>query len=222
MDLTERVPLFRNIVHRPPLNHPSLVRGFMGYDLHITRRKCWAGKGGDITAEEWLVCVQRDSELRLRPENGKCFAEWSGAKGDGWLDWSHGQIFTKNPDEALIAKMVTIAGQFGATVQGDDGEIYDGRNPPRQTQISVASPIAGWFSKLRPKPKANLDRDQLPFVVGDRVLDPWRFEHTIISIEPDANHGLGRIRSRRSSDATEHSRALIAHGFKTLTQSEGT
>jgi hypothetical protein len=183
----------------------------MGYDIHITRRKFWADKGSDITADEWLAYVQRDSELSLRPESGRCFAEWSGGS---WLDWSDGVIFTKNPDEALVTKMVAIAGQFDATVQGDDGEIYDGSESPRQPQVSLGSRIAGWFTKLRPEPKPKVEHEPLPFGVGDTVVDAWGFEHTIISIDRDANHGLGRIQSRRSSDGTEHSYAVIAHGFK--------
>jgi hypothetical protein len=41
----------------------------MGYDLHITRRRHWPDEGDDITAQEWLAYVERDSELRLQPEN---------------------------------------------------------------------------------------------------------------------------------------------------------
>jgi hypothetical protein len=183
----------------------------MNCEIHITRRKFWADKGDGITVEEWLAYIQHDPELRLRPENGECFVEWSNGS---WLDWSDGVIYTKNPDDALISKMVTIARQFNATVQGDDGEIYDGSKSPRQPQISLGSRIVGWFSKQRPKPQPKLTHVPLPFGVGDKVVDFWGFEHTIISIDSQADHGLGRIQSRRSSDGTEHSFAVIAHGFK--------
>jgi hypothetical protein len=98
----------------------------MGYDLHITRRADWNEEGNDITAEEWLKIVAADPELTLRPENGPHFAQWSGvSKLPGpWLDWSDGQIFTKNPDRALGAKMISIAQKLSASVQGDDGETY--------------------------------------------------------------------------------------------------
>src|ERR1041384_11323 len=100
----------------------------MGYDLHITRRKRWSGTGEDITAEEWLAYIFRNPELRLEPKNGPYFAILSAPSGQktSWLDWSHGQIYSKYPGPALIDKMVAIAREFGATVQGDDGEIYDG------------------------------------------------------------------------------------------------
>jgi hypothetical protein len=187
----------------------------MGYDIHITRRKSWTDKGNDITAEEWLTYIRRDSELRLRPESGRCFAEWSGGS---WLDWSDGVIFTKNPDDTLVTKMAAIARQFDATVQGDDGEIYDGGESPRQPQISLGSRIAGSFSKPRAKPQQKVEHEPLPFGVGDTVIDAWGFEHTIISIDLDANHGLGRIQSRRSNDGTEHLYAMMAHGFKPVTK----
>jgi hypothetical protein len=183
----------------------------MGYDIHITRRKFWADKGRDITAEEWLTYIRRDSELHLRPQSGRYFAEWSGGS---WLDWSHGEIFSKNPHDALVMKMVAMAKQFDAVVQGDDGEIYDGSGSPYQPQISLGSRIAGWFKKLRAKPKPKIEQKPLPFGIGDTVVDAWGFEHTIISIDREANRGLGRLRSRRSSDGTEHSYAVIAHGFK--------
>jgi hypothetical protein len=182
----------------------------MGYDIHITRRKSWADTGDDITTEEWLAYVQRDPELRPLPKNGKYFFQWG---DDSWLDWSKGVIYSKNPNEPLLTKMTAIAKQFNATVQGDDGEIYDGSGSPRQPKTSLGFRIAGWFSKPPPKPQQKVEHEPLPFGVGDTVVDAWGFEHTIISIEPDANHGLGRIQSRRNKDGTEHSCAVIAHGF---------
>src|SRR5262249_11051983 len=100
----------------------------MGYDLHITRRKVWSDIGDDITADEWLAFVRNDPDLRLHLENGPHFAMWIGQPGnEGWLNWEAGEILSKNPDAALIEKMVVIAHQLGATVQGDDGERYVGR-----------------------------------------------------------------------------------------------
>lgn len=53
-------------------------------------------------------------------------ARWTGkcAYPDPWLDWFQGNVYTKNPDEALILKMVRIAKELNGQVQGDDGEIY--------------------------------------------------------------------------------------------------
>jgi hypothetical protein len=42
------------------------------------------------------------------------------------LDWDAGNIYTKNPDNPMIKKMVQIAHRLNAIVQGDDGEGYTG------------------------------------------------------------------------------------------------
>jgi len=44
------------------------------------------------------------------------------------LEWFQDDIYTKNPDEPILAKMLQIASALGARVQGDDGEIYRSAN----------------------------------------------------------------------------------------------
>jgi hypothetical protein len=100
----------------------------MGYDLHITRADFHAiNDGREITADEWMRYVESDSELHSLPENGAYFVKWSGKSKypDPWLDWSGGNIYSKNPDKAIVAKMLQIAQRLGARVQGDDGEFYE-------------------------------------------------------------------------------------------------
>jgi hypothetical protein len=101
----------------------------MGYDLHITRAPEWSESDQHpITADEWLAVVAADPELSLRPGHEPYFAEWSGPcshPGGSWFSWDEGQIYTKNPDRRILAKMLQIAGRLGARVQGDDGELYD-------------------------------------------------------------------------------------------------
>ena len=193
----------------------------MGYDLHITRRRHWVDRGADITANEWLDYVRSDSELRLEPETGPYFAAWIGlSELDGpWLNWSDGQIFTKNPDAPLVDKMVAIAQQFDATVQGDDGEIYDGGSQsPRQPTLSLGERVASWiFARLRPQRPLKIEHEPLPFGVGDRVRDTWGNEHTVILIDPEAEHGMGLIRIRRD-DGTERGHMMIAHGLTPVTE----
>jgi hypothetical protein len=186
----------------------------MGYDLHITRRKHWPDAGNDITAQEWLAYVKQDSELRLQPDNGPYFVEWRGASSTSWLDWSGGRIYTKNPDAPLIEKMVAIARQLGAIVQGDDGEIYEGAGrPPRHPTRSFGERVVGWVARFRPQRPVRIVHEPLGFDVGDKVLDPWGNEHTVLAIAPRAEHGMGVIRTRRK-DGTEHAHAMIAHGLK--------
>lgn len=40
-------------------------------------------------------------------------------------DWFEGNVDTKNPDHAVLAKALELAGVLGARVQGDDGELYE-------------------------------------------------------------------------------------------------
>lgn len=100
----------------------------MGYDIHITRAPAdyFDNAGHEITAEEWLACVQADPELELAGYNGPHFALWSGQsqRADPWFTWSSGNVNTKNPDPSIVAKAIAIAKRLGARVQGDDGEIY--------------------------------------------------------------------------------------------------
>jgi hypothetical protein len=117
--------------------------------------------------------------------------------------------------------MVAIGKKLGATVQGDDGEIYDGGGgqPSQQPKASLGSRIAGWFSKPQPKPQQQkVEHEPLPFRVGDTVVDTWGFEQTVLSIDANANGGLGEIKSRRNNDGTVHSYAVIAHPFKSPTR----
>jgi len=98
----------------------------MGYDLHITRRKEWIEKGDDITFEEFVRQVQGDVEFRYPGENGDDYADWHSSKSgyESWLGWSDGQIHTKNPEPEFIDKMIAVARELHAKVQGDDGEVY--------------------------------------------------------------------------------------------------
>jgi hypothetical protein len=192
----------------------------LGYDLHITRRKDWSGKGNDIPAEEWLAYARKDPELLLTSQDGPYFARWNGPSKypDPWLDWRDGNVYSKNPDEALIDKMVAIARDLGAQVQGDDGETYHSASePPVQPKQSFAGKVGSWFRALRPaqpfKPTAP------PFKVGDRVLDAFRRETTVIAIDPDSNHGLGKV-SVRYADCREASFTLAASGLTPLEHEE--
>jgi hypothetical protein len=116
----------------------------MGYDFHITRAPDWSENEHEpIPREEWLAIVAVDPELRLDPQNGPCFALWIDPQTRaerGWLDWFDGNIFSKNPDPALLGKMLELAGRLQGKVQGDDGEVYtsvdehpDHAQPPSST-----------------------------------------------------------------------------------------
>lgn len=103
----------------------------MGYDLHITRKKFWADQDGpQITAAEWLAYVATDPQLRLDQSSQSHAVKLSleSEHDEPWLEWFQGDVYTKNPDEPILAKMLEIAKALNARVQGDDGEIYRSAN----------------------------------------------------------------------------------------------
>jgi hypothetical protein len=103
----------------------------MGYHLHITRAADWTHSSElPITAAEWLKLVRLDSQLTQDRAYGPYSARWSGSPGTHrWLAWSEGRITTQYPDGPLLEKLVAIAEQLGAKVQGDGGEVYSGAEP---------------------------------------------------------------------------------------------
>lgn len=100
----------------------------MGWEVHLTRADFWPESAErPITADEWLAIVEADHELRIDAANGPYFAVWSGACSypeGAWFEWSDGQVSTKNPDRAILGKLLQLADRLGAVVQGDDGEVY--------------------------------------------------------------------------------------------------
>lgn len=116
----------------------------MGYDLHITRKEYWFDEeqnANDISLDEWLSYIHSSgSELELVDTHGvkmpeveassqvpPGFCEWTTHPLDErpWFDYYDGNISTKNPDEPTIKKMISIAKDFNAKVQGDNGEVYE-------------------------------------------------------------------------------------------------
>ena len=108
----------------------------MGYDLQITRKLSQFDKGPDITLDEWLAVVENDPELTWSESNRKTSpykADWSGpGKYPCWLDYdlasaySISRLYSKNPTDEMIEKMVRIAKLLGGRVLGEEDEEYLG------------------------------------------------------------------------------------------------
>jgi hypothetical protein len=99
----------------------------MGYDLHITRREYWIDDDGpSIALQEWQNYVAGDPDISTDAENPGPENYIVTLQSDRWPLWwdKRGEVFTKNPDDRLIAKMVAIAAKLDARVLGDDEEIY--------------------------------------------------------------------------------------------------
>jgi hypothetical protein len=98
----------------------------MGYDLHITRAHHWnENEGRQIEAQEWLNARGKDPDLVADPENGPYAAKWGAAASEGWLDWLDGNVYSTDPDQPTVTKMLEMAKELDGKVQGDDGEYYD-------------------------------------------------------------------------------------------------
>jgi hypothetical protein len=128
-----------------------------------------------------------------------------------WLTYGQGEVVVKNPDEPTIAKMIAIAGQLGARVEGDDGETYgEPGETPTPATASLADRFAVFMDRWRPKPR--LEPVSVPFRPGDRVRNAWGHEGVIVAIDLSAEQGLGLIRVKMD-DGRELTSTAAAHGL---------
>jgi hypothetical protein len=169
----------------------------MGYDLHITRAETWTDSAAHpIEESEWRACAASDPEL------------------EGIADFREGRIVVKNPDDSAIARMLEVAKRLNAHVEGDDGEFYEiageAPRPAPPPERSLGERVASWFGGLRPQRETAAVT--LPFGVGDRVRDPWGHEGRVMSIDVNAQFGLGEVRVR-FDDGAENTFTAVAHGL---------
>jgi hypothetical protein len=199
----------------------------MAYDLHIVRTKDWLDAStAPITKRDVDTLIAGDPDLAWSTTDYVDMSDDAGAVTRYWMItwrgqpcfwWCRDQIQCSVPDDAQQSKLVQMARALNAFVVGDDGEIYNGDHGLLpEPAVSFCARAAGWFARFRRQRRPVIQHEPLPFGVGDRVRDPWGNEHTVISIDPKAKHGMGVIRTRRS-DGTEHARAMIAHGFEPVT-----
>src|SRR5688572_17075104 len=99
----------------------------MGYDLHITRKAFWSDENGPaISLNDWQDYVESDPEIEGDPENPGDENYILKSHAERWPLWwdRSGEVYTKNPDPIVIAKLVAISKLLGARVVGDDDEEY--------------------------------------------------------------------------------------------------
>ncbi len=108
----------------------------MGYEVNIQRED----ENNRINIKEWLDFIDSDSEferieefsadlgndeiLTVPTPNGGL---WKSNKGEVPFTFSekYGEITVKNPEQWIIEKMISIAGNLNALVLGEEGEKYD-------------------------------------------------------------------------------------------------
>lgn len=198
----------------------------MGYNVYITRAESWSdNRGSEIAEAEGTAVIEADPELAPLPELGPLAARWTGpsTREHPWLVLEDGNVHTKSPDPALIAKMVRIAERLGAIVQGDDGEPYPlASSEPEPTAAGSARRPAGQgllervVARLGSAKRATTPSGAV-LRRGGRVREVFgdRHEGTIVAIDSRANLGLGEVVVRLDDGRTvKHS--LAAPGIDPL------
>ncbi len=100
---------------------------YAGYDLHITKKDFWADENGPcISREEWNNYVKTDSQIQRDDKNSTddFLVSLELEQFPIWYNPDLCEIYTKNPSENAINKLIKISEVLGARVQGDDGESY--------------------------------------------------------------------------------------------------
>lgn len=99
----------------------------MGYDLHVTRKVYLFDEAGpEISLDEWIRYAHSDREIQPDPDNPGD-ENWIVMLGaDSWPLWwsTTGEVYTKNPEDAMIQKLISVAEGLNARVLGDNDEIY--------------------------------------------------------------------------------------------------
>ena len=203
----------------------------LGYELYITRREFWADAyGPEISSEEWLALIEADHDLQRAVEYGLYFASFLGdceyGRGMGWFDWRDGSVYSKNPDKAILAKMLEIAKMLNAKVQGDGGEIYtkpdfdSGFYEPQMTaeKSGFFKSLLRAFRDLADFIQPSTNRQAFLFDTGDRVRDAVGNNGTVTEIDRSAQHGLGTI-TVLYDDGRVVNWSISAHGLEKLTTS---
>ncbi|MQU29190.1 hypothetical protein GHO29_22240 [Pseudomonas helleri] len=100
---------------------------FAGYDIHITRKAFWADEDGPtISISDWEKYIAQDPQITPDTKNTKNdFLVSLGTETFPiWFNPILGELYTKNPSDDAIKKMIDVASRLGANAQGDDGELY--------------------------------------------------------------------------------------------------
>lgn len=110
----------------------------MPYDVHIHRADDhFDAAENPISREDWEAWVARAPDFRFSETDYVVFEYEDGKHKERLAVWTEhpndeefalyyydGSVVTGNPDQHTIQRMVRIAADLGARLQGDDGEFY--------------------------------------------------------------------------------------------------
>lgn len=99
----------------------------MSEDVYVTRAAHhFDGAQDPISEGDWRAIIESDPDLWSPDTAVPNFARWGGASSldRPWIDWSRGNLFTRNPDDFFLRKLIELAAALGARVQGGDGSDY--------------------------------------------------------------------------------------------------
>jgi hypothetical protein len=101
----------------------------LGYELHITRADDWVDSpASPISEADWDAMTERHPDCFYpvsalsgdRPRQ----CRWRGLRGPV-LSFERGQVTVKGVrDEAEVISLAALAADLGASLMGDDGEVY--------------------------------------------------------------------------------------------------
>ena len=193
----------------------------MGYDVYITRAAHHLqGSQTPISQGDWRVVIEDDPELSTPNPAAPDYARWAGPSSVDapWIDWASGNLFSTDPDHSVMRKLIEIAGLLGGRVEGEEGEPYSVergrivREDPAAVDpnASFAPPLEEALERRQAGRSPGI---QVPFVVGQRVETRWGRPATIVSIDPEADEGMGHI-ELKYGDGRIATTSCVAHGLR--------
>jgi hypothetical protein len=116
----------------------------MSYDVHIHRADDHVDAAENpIPREDWEAWVTNASDFRFSESDYVMFQYEDGVRKERLAVWMEhpedeevalyyydGSVVTGNPDVHTVRRMVNIADDLGARLQGDDGEFYGADGEP--------------------------------------------------------------------------------------------
>lgn len=105
----------------------------MSYELHIARVVPWFyAPFFPILAEEALAVARHTPDMTVDESPARHPAQFMiGVGARGWLHYDDGRLRTRDPDDAMIGRMLRIAAELDAWVVDDEDELVGAGGVPQ-------------------------------------------------------------------------------------------